>query len=75
MTTILDSTKRPGLSAIMRMRQPDFRGVWAITEIFDESSLGSNEGAISASVFIFSTRVASRAVRVPSPGAVTYRLE
>ena len=76
LTTMLDSTRRPGWSAIMRTRQADCTGVRAMTDSFDASALGSKDGAMLVLVFTSSTRVARRAARVRLSGdAVTYRLE
>ena len=62
--TRFDSTSRPGWSAIINARHPDFTGVSAITDTFAASALGSKEGAASALVLMFSTRGANRAARV-----------
>ena len=44
LTTMLDSTSRPGWSAIINTRQPDLTGVCAITETFERVRLGIEGG-------------------------------
>jgi hypothetical protein len=47
LTTMFDSTSRPGLSAIISTRHPDLTGVCAITDNFNASTFGSKAGATS----------------------------
>src|ERR1017187_2844729 len=70
LTTMLDSTRRPGSSAMSNTRQADRTGACATTDTLEASALGSNEGAVFAEVLTSSTRIARRAARVRPSAAV-----
>src|SRR5664280_1235974 len=63
LTTMLDSTSRPGSSAIIKTRQGELAGACLTTEIMEGSALGSIGQGMWGAVRS-STRGARRAVRM-----------